>query len=339
MKKGLSILLSFLVLAVSFSIPSYAAGAYSKLTFDDYTITGTVTVDVFGQEYVISDSSSDVVIHNYSGVGFSYPLSVKLPMNAINGGTAVTATGGTGIYTFKPVYSLTHSYAANQGVQFNASLTNFEYHFQDDSVYSVSNQYSRLCFDCSVLYNRKKSLDHQFYLSFNLNFSGSALDNEKITFTYSIKLTAQTLEFYPTMNVDSTVLKEQTDSINNNTTNQITNQTTNINNNITEQTEKQTDTLTTGFNNDGMENSNKSLSTSLNDYDSKEGQITDSSINYIDGVTFIKPSSNKTLLTSISFCTAWLQSLFVNLGSWSILITVSLSLTLGLMLIGWFKYR
>lgn len=101
----------------------------------------------------------------------------------------------------------------------------------------------------------------------------------------------------------------------------------------------QTNTLTNGYDNSGLNQSNSNLSGAIADYDSTESQITDSSVANIDGAVFISPASNATLLTSISFCTSWLQSLFVNLGDWSLLVTVSLSLALGLMLIGWFKYR
>lgn len=146
-------------------------------------------------------------------------------------------------------------------------------------------------------------------------------------------------EYYDSDVVRSSDITNQTTSINNNTTSQITNQTTSINNNITQQTQQQTNTLTNGFDNSSMNNANASLSSSLTGYDQKEGQVLNQGISYIDGATFIKPSSNATILASISFCTSWLQSLFVNLGDWSLLVTVSLSLSLGLMLIGWFKYR
>lgn len=101
----------------------------------------------------------------------------------------------------------------------------------------------------------------------------------------------------------------------------------------------QTDELTTGFNNSGMDSSNTALSGALTEYDNLEKEATDQSVGFIDDVSFFDPSSQVQLMTCITYCSSWLQSLFVALGDWSILVMVSLSLTLGLMLVGWFKYR
>lgn len=119
----------------------------------------------------------------------------------------------------------------------------------------------------------------------------------------------------------------------------IQNQTNSINNNITQQTQQQTNTLTGGYDDAGMEDSNAALSGSINDYDQKESQITDQATSFIDGVEFIDLSSQVQLLTGITFASSFLQSLFVSLGDWGILVVFSLSITLAFMLIGWFKFR
>lgn len=107
----------------------------------------------------------------------------------------------------------------------------------------------------------------------------------------------------------------------------------------TDAVNNQTDTLANGYNNSQMNNSNQNLSNSMNEYNSSETQLTDQSVGFIDDVTFFDPTTHMQLLTCVTFASSWLQSLFVSLGDWGILIMISLSLTFGLMLVGWFKYR
>lgn len=318
MKKGLSICLSIIMvfmLTVSFSFRSEAAGAYSRVKLSDYTITDTIIVKVYGDEIVISDGKGDTVVMQLgSATGSSCPFSVKIPISTMNGGSDVYATGGTCVYTCRTSFSLKGSYSSGDGVSYSATMADPIIYAGDSSVRCANNSYSQLLFDCSGYYNTNTTLSHIFFLSFSFYLTGAALvHGSQITFTYSITLTNQLLDFYATSDVDSAVLNEA----------------------ITQQTQ----TVTSGYDNAGMENSNTALSSSLTDYNQKEDAITDQSVGYIDSAAFIKPSSNATLLTSISFATSWLQSLFVNLGDWSLLVTISLSLSLGLMLIGWFRFR
>ncbi len=119
----------------------------------------------------------------------------------------------------------------------------------------------------------------------------------------------------------------------------ISNQTNSINNTINQATQNQTNTLTGGYDNSGMENTNKQLADSLASYDQTESQVTDQSVAYIDAVTFFDPTTHLQLMTSITYVSTFLQNLFVALGDWSVLVMISLSLAFALMLIGWFKYR
>lgn len=112
-----------------------------------------------------------------------------------------------------------------------------------------------------------------------------------------------------------------------------------LNDNVIEQTQKQTDTLTSGYDNSGMESTNKQLADSLNSFDQTESQVTDQSVEYIDAVTFFDPTSHLQLMTSVTYVSTFLQSLFVSLGDWSVLVMIALSLAFALMLVGWFKYR
>lgn len=316
-KKGLLILSScvlILVLTVSFSFRSDAAGYASRLTLPEYTITGSFNVRLYGDELVFSDGKGSTTVHqDYSSSAFSFPVSVMVPLRIINNNTVIYATGGLCSYQFTPVFTLDGSYTSGTGVSYSAGIRSPRIYFQDQSAYVGSGSYSRLVCDVSSFYNQNIAVDTSFFIAFDFVFTGSALTDTVVTFNYTIKLTDQDLLFYPTDAVDSTVLKEVT--------------------------EQQTQTVTKGYDNTGMESTNSSLSSSLTDYDEKEGQLTDQSVGYIDGASFISPSSNASVLASISFCTSWLQSLFVNLGDWSLLVVISLSLSFGLMLIGWLKYR
>lgn len=103
--------------------------------------------------------------------------------------------------------------------------------------------------------------------------------------------------------------------------------------------QKQTDTLTTGYDNSGMESTNSQLSSSLTEYDNTESQVMDQSVQYIDAVTFFDPTTHLQLMSCITYTSTFLQDLFVALGDWSVLVLIALSLAFALMLIGWFKYR
>ena len=101
----------------------------------------------------------------------------------------------------------------------------------------------------------------------------------------------------------------------------------------------QTQQVTEGYDNSQIEQSNTQLADSMQDYDSQQAEITDQATGYIDDVAFVDPSSQVQLAAAITYSASWLQSLFVNLGDWGILVVVSLSLAFAFMLIGWYKYR
>lgn len=110
---------------------------------------------------------------------------------------------------------------------------------------------------------------------------------------------------------------------------------TQIHNDLT----KQTDTITNGYDNSGMESSNKDLSGALDSFDKAESDFTGDASGYIDSVSFYNPVGVVQVMGAISFTTAWLQSLFVNMEDWGALVMVALSLSFGLMLVGWFRFR
>lgn len=121
----------------------------------------------------------------------------------------------------------------------------------------------------------------------------------------------------------------------NNTTNAVNNQTTTITNNI----QNQTDTMTNGYDNSSMTQDNTRLNDQIDQYDQAQEETTNKSTAYIDGAEFVNPFDNATVLSSVTFATSFLQSLFMNLDIWQLVVTVSLCLVLALMLVGWFKFR
>ena len=119
----------------------------------------------------------------------------------------------------------------------------------------------------------------------------------------------------------------------------IIDQTAQINNNITQQTEKQTESLQNGYDNSSMTDDNSRLNDQMQQYDQAQEETTNNSTAYIDAAEFVNPFENASVLASVTFATSFLQSLFLSLDIWQLVVTVSLCLVLALMLVGWFKFR
>lgn len=135
-------------------------------------------------------------------------------------------------------------------------------------------------------------------------------------------------------NPNSDVLKDIRNNTSN-TTDAVNNQTTTITNNI----QNQTDTMTNGYDNSSMSDDNTRLNDQIAQYDQAQDSATNTSVSNIDAAEFINPSSNTSVFAAMTFSASFLQSLYNNLGDFGIVVMVSLSLCLGLMLVGWFKYR
>jgi hypothetical protein len=103
--------------------------------------------------------------------------------------------------------------------------------------------------------------------------------------------------------------------------------------------QKQTDDLTNGYDNSSMSSDNTRLNNQIAQYDQAQESATNTSVSNIDAAEFINPSSNTSVFAAMTFSASFLQSLYNNLGDFGIVVMVSLSLCLGLMLVGWFKYR
>lgn len=137
------------------------------------------------------------------------------------------------------------------------------------------------------------------------------------------------------VNSNTSAVNTQTNTI----ISQTQNQTTSINNNITQQTQQQTNTLTSGYDSSATNSDNQRLNTAMTDYDDAQADATAQSVSYIDSADFVTLGGNASVLASISFASGFLQSLYTNLGDFSLVIGVCLALALALMLVGWYKYK
>lgn len=322
--KRLSILLSALfvmVLAVSFSVPVEASSVSSVWSS-------------------IRDGASGTVSKTASNVNFSQLLDSEVYFtNSSDSSTGSSFYYFTGEFLY--YYWRVFTFPASSGYQYRirdlvlSSTTPSGAMDQgmwcigtDAQVLQGSAQYlSNRATGTTVTYAGEGVSLSLFYRL--LVFSGRSDPDPSVTVSYSFS--GVDSRFFAT---DASVNQALVDI------NSVLNsQTSSINNTITRQTQQQTNTLTGGYDNAGMENSNTQLSDSMNDYAAVEDQAMNQSVSYIDDVGFVSPVSNSSIFAAITFTSSWLQSLFNNMGDWSLLILVSLSLALGLMLIGWFKYR
>ena len=119
----------------------------------------------------------------------------------------------------------------------------------------------------------------------------------------------------------------------------LNNMTNNINNKIQEETRNQTNSLQNGYDNSSMTSDNTRLNDQIAKYDAAQQSATNTSVNNIDAADFVNPSSNASIFAAMTFSASFLQSLYNNIGDFGTVVMVSLSLCLGLMLVGWFKFR
>lgn len=349
-KKRVSWLLSLvlvLTLALSFSFPSLASGPVVYVGSGPYkqTLSGpSVSVSV---PYASSTSEN---------VSFYEPFEISriVSIRNWNGGNAVQLGGvfdGFHLYTLVNISPKTVYVRNSDYVLIHSS-----------SVYitGVSVSQDGLSYDLPVTSSSGSSyvyINHDFYTDVSSGRVSQIFDeNMLLTFTGYItgyasnrrgsgsSYISATSVIRPQLDITYRFEDDRTAFIYGIDTpfvssSDISNQTNSINNNINQATQNQTNTLTGGYDNSGMENTNKQLADSLASYDQTESQVTDQSVAYIDAVSFFDPTTHLQLMTSITYVSTFLQNLFVSLGDWSVLVMISLSLAFALMLIGWFKYR
>lgn len=101
-----------------------------------------------------------------------------------------------------------------------------------------------------------------------------------------------------------------------------------------------TEEIINGFDNSGMSAANNELSESINTYDAAETEIFDNVSGYISEFEIPEFSNNDSgVLGALSFCSDYLQRLFVAIGIFNAPITVSLTFIFVLMLLGYYRVR
>ena len=98
-----------------------------------------------------------------------------------------------------------------------------------------------------------------------------------------------------------------------------------------------TDTMVNGYDNSGMESSNSKLSQSMQEYESQESQLLGSVQGHIDDFAYVNPFVQFTApLADVSFM---LTGIYTGLGALNIPIAFSLTLSIGLICIGWYRFK
>ena len=324
----ISCFLAVIVLTLSFSRPVLAAS--SSVVFPNYTTSVSFDITVSGGRTVIGyyDTSNTYRTYTFSDSNtafFSIPLTVRLPLFALNDGNFFPLSELCYFRTFVN-YSVTKASATNSGLR-TYSIRNCYCHFLDSSFpFQDASSAVRCVVDVSDFYFNHLPLDDAVY--FTCDFVGtlsSQSDDTTCSFTVSISLGgsdawATSFVFYESDILHASDIEQQTESLNN-------------------ATKAQTETVTNGYDNSSMTSDNARLYDQLAKYDAAQQSATSTSVNNIDAAEFVDPSSNASIFAAMTFSSSFLQSLYNNIGSFGIVVMVSLSLCLGLMLVGWFKFR
>lgn len=221
-------------------------------------------------------------------------------------------------------------------VKFKASFNNPASYVSASPYWSVREYIKTGSFDKEAYFNIS-IVTQEPISSINLTDVGAQISVEGSEDTYRIWLYLMDCRVQYELiddNPNGDVLKDIRTNTNN-TINAVNQQTTTITNNI----QNQTDTMTNGYDNSSMSDDNTRLNTQIAQYDQAQESATNTSVSNIDAAEFINPSSNTSVFAAMTFSASFLQSLYNNLGDFGVVVMVSLSLCLGLMLVGWFKYR
>lgn len=337
MKKGLSVCIScllVLMLSVSFSLPVYAYDVVDQFCYtDNVEKSASVISNDFIRIQIPSrvDSQSDVEPYNFSGthdIVFRFSDNVLGEQSAFERVSSSDfdyfALWGALKYTLEPSV---YFYGLDSGVSGSVSA-------QVDSVDMVIGGHTfpltlhsngTVFIDFGTEYYPVIYLGHSISFILHCSYSGYVLryDTSSSPTPASVRLSSTLSTQYKSLSYMDGYMWHFFDSgvVSSN------------------DIKEQTDTLTNGFDNSGMIDTNAQLSGAIDDYDKNQDAITNDSVGFIDAVEFFNPSNSPPILAGITLCGSFLQSLFVNLGDWSSVVLVSLSLTFGLMLVGWFKFR
>lgn len=101
--------------------------------------------------------------------------------------------------------------------------------------------------------------------------------------------------------------------------------------------DKNADQIMNGYDNSGMNSTNQKLGGSMSDYEEKEQELLGSVQGHIDDFEYQDPFAQFTApLADFSF---FLTGIYTGLGAFNIPIAFSLTLSIGLICIGWYRFR
>lgn len=98
-----------------------------------------------------------------------------------------------------------------------------------------------------------------------------------------------------------------------------------------------TDKITNGYDNSSLNQSNQNLSDALNEYQSKEDELLGQTTDKIENFQFDNPFTK--FIAPLQDVAYMLNGIYISLGSFNIPIGFSLTLTIALLCIGWYRFR
>ena len=300
--------LSFYLYADKLNTNASSESKYTSISFNqssgDYYFTTAIEVG--------SDLNS--VFYNYSiGPGFSLPYGGYLKFNF----TKLPSDSKVDFST--PGTSDADKQASNSG---NISNIN-------SNVEGISSSLNT--FSSSLL-----SVVRNFRTDFN-NFTGTFTDTYEVLFTHMRNQATRIVSAIENIHVEfGEFAQEIIDNDNKLHEDQLAND-----NRLSQEQlandNKNHENLVNGYDKSNMDASSNKLSSALDRYENKESELIGSVSGYIDHFTYSDPFSKFTApLADVSY---FLTGIYTGLGALNIPIAFSLTLSIGLICIGWYRFR
>lgn len=349
MKKGMAILTTFalvLSMAFSFSVSVYAAdGPTNNITADWAGVfdTGTIADENALDFYGVSDSSSggETFFTTWQDTKYDVQINSSVQLSSLRIYPKVAFGANTTVRFLFSIYV-----RAKPGVSKVPSFDDFTLRMVcPDGVTDLQYNWSFGTDHTarqSIVYVEGTFRVTSIFLKM-IEFEGIKAyyhcDNPTVTGKMQVMFGRAYLRWWRNdVNSDGSVLeqiRQNTDKINDS----VNDQGQAIQDQIADQTQKQTDELTNGYDAGYIYDSDDRLGDSLSAYEDQENQLSNEADGYINNAQFVNPGGVPQVVAGITFASSFLQTLFFNLGDWGILVMVCLSLTFGLMLVGWFRFR
>lgn len=327
MFKRVFLVVAFFVLLVLPSFTSYASLSVDSQSFINGTLSWSdkswYQNTILGTEYSESHSTSGDSTHIYTSNYYGYVLGVTGSIWAINNASDI-------LYCSLQLSNFSHT---------GSNIVNYYI-----SIAPVRSQYSLNDFvQTSLLSNGTISLNVPTGKQYVFviwcygydKYYGTTRDT-----TYNTGSLTYRCDYYfmsDHSRVTTTDLNNATSSINNN----VTSNSDRVINNATSNTDRTISYMDTWNSSEStsVTNGQSTFNSSTGSYDAQEAALINSGGTNIDSFNFTSLTTNNSVLQGITLSTSFLQSLFVNLGVYGLLIGVSLSCTLAFLIVGWYKFR